>query len=100
VYSLAERVFILEHYIALELFASVRDVFNIAGHKCLSVTRAHRATKWLPLGPYPLQAVNQLEQRIQLEELCIATGFVILYVKGFVCSSYCCILNATSYFMP
>jgi hypothetical protein len=106
VYLRAERVFILKHYFASKSSAAVRQAFIIAypdrevpnktihwlvtqfrhtGSVC--VTSAHRAMKHLNFRPYRFQAVYQLQQ------FNTAIGFVVLCVKKFVCSSYCCVLN-------
>jgi hypothetical protein len=101
VYSPAESVFILGHYFALKSFAAGREAFSNAYsdkevpnktiHRPLkghgkSVTSAHRATKQLNLRPYRFQAVHQFNNGIRLQEFNIATGFIVLCVKGFKCS--------------
>jgi hypothetical protein len=101
VYSRAERVFILEHYLVSKSFAAVREAFSSAypGKKVpnktpihqlvtkfrdigsvLSVTSARRATKQLKLRPYQFQAVHQLQQRD-------TNSYAVLCMKGFMCST-------------
>jgi hypothetical protein len=82
VYSRAERVFILEPYLASKYFSAVRDVFSnaypekevpnkttihrlekISGYRTSLSASDHRATKQLKLWPYRFQAVHQLQQR-------------------------------------
>jgi hypothetical protein len=59
----------MEHPVQLVLISFVYShtcrffVCNILGHKkCLSVSRADRATKQLKLRPYRFQAAHQLQQ--------------------------------------
>jgi hypothetical protein len=82
-YSLAERVFIFEHYFASKSFAALREVFsntypgkNVTNKTttrqlvtkfrdivmCFSVATARRATELLKLRPYRFQSVHQLQQ--------------------------------------
>jgi hypothetical protein len=82
-----------------EAFSNDKEVptgNRISGHrKYLSVKSSHPATKQLKLQPYRFQAVRQLQQRNMTARNQYCIGFVVLCVKGFICSSYGCVLNGT-----
>jgi hypothetical protein len=103
VYSRAERVFILEHYFASKSFAAVREAFSNAhpDKEVPNKTTIHRlVTKFWGQGKdclcqvlisdktSEITAVTDFKQciscnnGIRLRELNIATGFVVLWVKG------------------
>jgi hypothetical protein len=64
---------------------------------CLSVTSVHQVTKQLKFQSYQFQAVHQLQKwDIWLQEFNVVIGFIILRMKGFVCSSKGYVLNGTS----
>jgi hypothetical protein len=56
----AERVFILAHYITSKSFASVREAFALSISR-LALTSVHRVTKELKLRPYRFQALHHLQ---------------------------------------
>jgi hypothetical protein len=107
VYSLAQRVFILEHFFASKSFSSLREEFSSAypGSEVPNKTTIHRlVTQLRDRGSVRVWQVlierqnswnygrTDFKQRIRcnngirLQELNIAISFVVLYLKGFMCS--------------
>jgi hypothetical protein len=95
-------VFILEHYFASKSFATVREAFSNAypDKELLNKTTVHRlVTKFLDTGSVNLGQVlierqnscyycrTDLKQCISCNEFNIAICFVVLCMKGFMCSS-------------
>jgi hypothetical protein len=110
--SLAERVFILEHYFVPKSFAAVREAFSNAypdkevpkqtavhwvvtkfrdaGSVCLWQVLIERQNSW-NYGRTDFKQCISCNDGIRLQEFNIA----ICFVKGFMCSSKDCVLNGT-----
>jgi hypothetical protein len=116
VYSRAERVFILEHYFASKSFAAVREAFSNAcpdkevthkttvhwlvttfrdtGSVCLWQVLIERQNSW-NYGRTDFKQRISCSNGIGLLEFNRASGVGVLWLKGFMCSSYGCVLNGT-----